>query len=212
LVQSNSQTNTARVRSRRLILVIAAAGAAAAAPLWLPKTCGIQWALIGGEERALVALKNRVQVPANGDFDRRVSLDALLARGRDDTRWSDRHAAAIEGYVTGVRPGPVEFANCLSFTQRDIHVHLARAPHARGIDQVVVEVTPYWRRWAREQGLDWSLDALRRHVGKRVRVEGWLLFDIEHDEESENTRPGLVHNWRATAWELHPVTGIHVVE
>ncbi len=211
-MQSNPQTNTARVRTRRLILIIAAAGAAATGPLWLPKTCGLQWALIGAEERALVALKNRVQVPANHDFDRRVSLDALLARGRDDMRWSDRYAAAIEGYVTAVRPGPVEFANCLSFTQRDIHIDVARAPRARAIDQVVVEVTPSWRRWARDQGLDWSLEALRRLVGKRVRFEGWLLFDIEHDEESENTRPGLVHNWRATAWELHPVTSIHVVE
>jgi len=48
-------------------------------------------------------------------------------------------------------------------------------------------------------------------VGQRVRFEGWLMFDIEHDEESENTSPGRPVNWRATAWELHPVTAIHVL-
>jgi hypothetical protein len=212
LVESNPQTNTAAVRTRRFILIVAAASAAAAAPLWLPKTCGIQWALISAEERGLIALKNRVQVPASDDFDRRVSLDALLARGRDATRWSDRYAASIEGYVIVVRPGAVEFANCLSFTERDIHLHVARVPDAPVGEHVVVEVTPHWRSWARQHGLDWSLAALQRLVGKRVRLEGWLLFDIEHDDESENTNPGLVHNWRATAWELHPVTSIRVLE
>ena len=28
----------------------------------------------------------------------------------------------------------------------------------------------------------------------------------------ENTTPGRVGNWRATAWELHPVTGVEVVD
>jgi hypothetical protein len=37
------------------------------------------------------------------------------------------------------------------------------------------------------------------------------MFDEEHDRESENTNPGHSENWRATAWELHPVTAIQVV-
>ena len=36
------------------------------------------------------------------------------------------------------------------------------------------------------------------------------MLDGEHADEAENTRPGRARNWRATAWEVHPVTGIEV--
>ena len=181
-------------------------------PVWLPHTCEVQWALVSSDERRLIALKNRATPPNETDFDRRVTLEALLMRGPDQSRWSDERAAVIEGYVVRVQPGAIEFANCLSLSERDIHIDVARESRAPSIERVVVEVTPHWRRWAREQGLDWSLEGLSRLVGKHVRIEGWLLFDTEHADESENTKPGLLHNWRATAWELHPVTGIRAVE
>ena len=53
--------------------------------------------------------------------------------------------------------------------------------------------------------------ALAAFVGRRVRVAGWLMFDHEHADEAENTRPGERDNWRATAWEIHPVTAIAVL-
>src|SRR3989442_8727307 len=49
-------------------------------------------------------------------------------------------------------------------------------------------------------------------VVRWVRVTGWLLFDDEHQRQAENTTPGMVGNWRATAWELHPVTRVEVVD
>ena len=42
--------------------------------------------------------------------------------------------------------------------------------------------------------------------------EGWLYFDLGHDEESENIAPGNPENWRATAWEVHPITKITVMK
>jgi hypothetical protein len=45
-----------------------------------------------------------------------------------------------------------------------------------------------------------------------VRFEGWLMFDEEHRDESEHSNPGQAGNWRATAWEIHPVTMFKVVE
>jgi hypothetical protein len=39
-----------------------------------------------------------------------------------------------------------------------------------------------------------------------------MLFDTEHVGESENTAPGSPGNWRATAWEIHPVTGITLLD
>ena len=33
-----------------------------------------------------------------------------------------------------------------------------------------------------------------------------------HAQESENLSPGGAQNWRATGWEIHPVTGITVLK
>jgi hypothetical protein len=63
-----------------------------------------------------------------------------------------------------------------------------------------------------ESGTDWATTTLRtqfRH--KWVKVRGWMMFDAQHANAAENTNPGGQHNWRATAWEIHPVTSIKVV-
>jgi hypothetical protein len=163
--------------------------------------------------REFATLKNRTSVPTDADFDRAVTLDALLEHGDDRARWSESRAAAIEGYVTDIREGSAEAANCFSLTRRDVHIHLARRADAPVLETIVVEVTPRGRDAARARGLDWSLDALRRDLpGRRCRFEGWLLFDREHADESENGAPGNPVDWRATAWEIHPVTGIEVLK
>jgi hypothetical protein len=77
----------------------------------------------------------------------------------------------------------------------------------------VLEVTPRGSRRAVEWGWDWRVATLKRElVGRRCRFEGWLLFDRGHADESENTAPGARGNWRGTAWEIHPVTRIEVLE
>ena len=199
--------NEARFGRRQLLLIVALA-LALSTPWWIVYTCPVQRALIGEEELALIALKNRIQQPTGSDFDQRVTLEAALARGDDRARWSEQRAAALEGYVVAVQPGAIEFANCLSFTDRDTHIDLALAPDAPITERMVLEVTPPMREWARQRGLDWSIPALRALVGHRVRFEGWLLWDLEHVDESENTNPAYSGNWRRTAWELHPVTAI----
>jgi hypothetical protein len=61
-------------------------------------------------------------------------------------------------------------------------------------------------------GVDWSTSALAATlVGRRVRVVGWMLFDKEHASESENLNPGNPKNWRATVWEIHPITMLEVL-
>ena len=197
---------------RRQVLLIVILALALSTPWWIVYTCPVQRALIDEEEVTLIALKNRRQQPAPSDFDQRVTLAALLARGDDRGRWSEQRAAALEGYVVAVQPGAIEFANCLSFTDRDTHIDLALGPDAPITERMVLEVTPPMREWARQHGLDWSLAALRALVGQRARIEGWLLWDLEHVDESENTNPAQSGNWRRTAWELHPVTSIRAVD
>jgi hypothetical protein len=73
----------------------------------------------------------------------------------------------------------------------------------------------------REQGIDWSTATLRGNntpgsqaksiYHKWVEVVGWMMFDTMHVDEAENTNPGGDGNWRATGWEIHPVTAMRVL-
>ena len=162
--------------------------------------------------RAFNRLKNRTGPPRANDFDGRVTLAELLRPGEDRGRWSEARAAALEGYVIVVQKGGVESANSFSIVRRDTHIEVGPRPDSPPRERVILEVTPALREWAAGQGMDWSHAALKRELtGRRCRFEGWLLFDINHAEESENVRPGGESNWRATAWEIHPVTFIKVL-
>ena len=164
--------------------------------------------------KSLNLLKNRTDVPTASDFDSTVTLRAMGAPGDDTHRWSVAKAATVEGYVYDVKVGGVETCNCKATDKslRDTHIELVVDPNdAAGGRRIIAEVTPRWRAIMREKGVDWSTLALRDHFkGRWVRITGWLLFDIEHGDEAENTAPGRERNWRETAWEIHPITAIEV--
>jgi hypothetical protein len=200
-------------RRRKIYLALLIAASLAGLFIYFQENCPEAGGALSLGKRALVRLKNRTSLPQPTDFDGRVTLPALLEPGDDRERWFASRAAAIEGYVVGVGAGGIEAANCFSPVKRDTHIYLALDPEAEPRNRVVVEVTPRIRAWAGGKGWDWSEAALRRELlGRVCRVEGWLMFDSEHDEEAENTAPGRKLNWRATAWEIHPVTGIEVVK
>jgi len=158
-------------------------------------------------------LKNRTMLPQQPDFDYQVTLNALLQPGDDSRRWSETSAARVEGYVVAVKDGSVESSNCYSLLRRDTHIGVALSKDAPPRERVEIEVTPRMRQWAKGQGLDWSTGALASElVGHWCQFEGWLMFDTGHDEESENTNRAGIRNWRATAWELHPVTSIKIIK
>jgi hypothetical protein len=162
--------------------------------------------------RELHRLKNRTSIPQPTDFDTRVTLAALLQPGDDHDRWSNNRAARIQGEVIDVAYARPEATNCFNPCRRDLHILIATHKDAAKNEHVVVEVTPNLYDWAAGQGIDWSEKTLQAQlVGHWCEVEGWLYFDAGHAEESENIHPGKTDNWRATAWELHPVTKITVV-
>ena len=175
--------------------------------------CGMAGDATAASAQALNRLKNRHTAPAQ--IDSQVSLVALVAPGDDRTRWSDTVGASVVGYVHDVKPGGIETTNCRArdLPDRDTHIELVLDPmQAAGGQRVIVEVTPRWRAIMAARGVDWSTAALRRdYLGRWVRVTGWLMFDAEHANASENTAPGRPRNWRATAWEVHPITAIAVV-
>jgi hypothetical protein len=120
--------------------------------------------------------------------------------------------------VIDVAYARAEAANCFSPCRRDIHILVANREGAAKTEQVVLEVTPnlqpiYESRATKggNLGTDKSEQDLRGQlVGHWCEFEGWLYFDVGHADQSENTAAHNPTNWRATAWELHPLTKITV--
>src|SRR6266850_5570143 len=182
--------------------------------LWLvlQRNCPSAGFALTSRARSLHRLKNRTVSPQESDYDSRITLDKLLQPGDVNDRWSIDRAARIQGQVIDVAYARAEAANCFSPCRRDIHILVANRKGAAKNEQIVLEVTPNLRDRARERGIDWSQQTLQAQlVGHWVEFEGWLYFDVDHSDQSANTAPQNPTNWRATAWELHPVTKITII-
>ncbi len=160
-------------------------------------------------------LKNRTSFPAQSDFDSSITLAKMLEPGDDRNRWRTDKTAEITAYVADVKVGGIETCNCKARDpeHRDTHIELVINPmNYTNTQKVIVEVTPRMRKLLSAKGEDWSTRTLRDHIlGRWVKVRGWMLFDFEHERQAENTNPGNERNWRATSWEIHPLTSMEVV-
>jgi hypothetical protein len=173
--------------------------------------CGMTGNAKGSQAKDLNRHKNRWKIPATLPIDPQVTLTTMLAPGDDEGRFDQEKAAKITGFVINVKVGGNESCNCNETkpVDRDTHIELALAPGAPEIQRVIVEVTPRLRQ---EIGSKWTTSALQTSIkGKWVEISGWMLFDTMHLHEAENTNPGGARNWRATCWEIHPVTKITVL-
>lgn len=201
-----------RVRSRVLPLLFAillSPNSARAQDVF--KGCGMEGDAHAANVMALNRLKNRYTEPTT--INPKVTLKAMLEPGDDRTRWKVKDGAEVVGYVADVKVGGIETCNCHARKpdDRDTHIELCLNPMDGESKRVIVEVTPRWRAMMKAKGVDWTTKALRSALlGRWVKVRGWMLFDAEHKNQAENTAPGNPRNWRATSWEIHPVTSIEV--
>ena len=196
------------------LLAVAACGEPANAQIMYHQ-CGLTGSRASPIVQQLNYLKNRWNSPKPKNINPAITLDAVLATGKDTRRWPDNSAAEIEGIVFDVKPGGIESTNCMAqdLADRDTHIEIVRRMDDSGLTRrMIVEVTPRLRALALARGLDWSTQALLALKGHRVKITGWMLFDFEHIDESENTAPRKRDNWRATAWEIHPATDITVLD
>ncbi len=76
---------------------------------------------------------------------------------------------------------------------------------------VIVEMTP---QCCGPDGRIWTADEVQAVKGMKVKVLGQLMVDNEHDVPGQNCgRSDHTKNcWRASVWELHPVTGFEVCD
>jgi hypothetical protein len=194
-------------RTRILLILPAIFAVLISGWLALSRHCPNAGIALTSKARALHRLKNRTTLPQPSDFNPQISLSELLKPGDDSSRWSTQQAARIEAYVIDVAYARPEATNCYLPCRRDLHMLVANRQGALKNEQVVLEVTPNFREWAARRGWDWSETTLRTQLpGHWCEFEGWLYFDVGHAKESENTAPRNPGNWRATAWEIHPVT------
>ncbi len=159
--------------------------------------------------------KNRYTEPSQNDFNSNVTAASMLNPGNDETRWSTSNAVELTGFVFDVKPGGLETCNCHASdkSQMDTHIVLVADPNStKGSQRIIVEITPRMRFLMMQKGIDWSTEKIKAtYMGHWVKVKGWLFFDEEHKASAENTNPGNASNWRATSWEVHPITSIELV-
>jgi hypothetical protein len=172
--------------------------------------CGIEGDSTNPKLVAIDQLKNRSQAPSI--VLPALDWNVLLKPGDDTNRLDSSGAATLTGYVAAVQPGGVESCNCHAkdLPHRDTHIYVAQdSKHAAKSQCVIVEVTPRFR----DLHPDWTSALLKKNLtGHIVTFTGWLLFDAEHKQNAVNTEPGNKKDWRATCWELHPVTDIEIVK
>jgi hypothetical protein len=159
---------------------------------------------------------------------KKITVQEIRDPANDTGKFTPSKQVWVTGYVAGVDPGGMpETCNCKRTDLRDVHINIVADPSEAG-DQskyVVVEFTP---RWEKRFGFnDSNYDAMRQAVedkikGKWVKFSGWMMYDFIHANASQSTSPGnpvcpndgRQHsgcNWRATPWEVHPVTAYAVV-
>jgi hypothetical protein len=173
--------------------------------------CSITGSAKRRNDHDLNRFKNRTSFPTKKDIDPKFNWTELAKFEDDRDKFSVDKAAILRGYVLRVRMSEAETCNCNSPTPefRDTHIILTPNKNERGVlSQIVVEVTPRVRAMMASKGEDWSQKALKKLVGKEIEVQGWLMYDYKHGDQSAKIRQKTKGVTRSTAWEIHPVMAI----
>jgi hypothetical protein len=179
--------------------------------------CGPTGSAKRPQEMNLNPFKNRDQVPVASNINKQITLASMLVPGEDKSRFDNHMAAQITGHVASAKVGGIESCNCkaIDLPHRDTHIDVVLSPKDFPDlkRHVIVEVTPRIRRLMAAQGKDWSTPTLHTTLpGHFVRFTGWMFYDTEHRPQCFNTAPNNANDWRATAWEIHPVTNIEILK
>ncbi len=159
----------------------------------------------------------------------------LTAAQREELDSCENQIVSLTGWLVLAYAGPPETTNCGDETFHDWHLEIFQKPsdHALQVGDptpIICEITPrteriIYRDGVRLQSLagffrlqDASYKATG-HKAQKVRVTGYLLWDDDHNASADvgSTiqrfgRNGLHQPWRSTAWEIHPVMKIEVIQ
>ncbi|HEY8188235.1 MAG TPA: hypothetical protein VIF64_19355 [Pyrinomonadaceae bacterium] len=151
-------------------------------------------------------LKNRDTPP--DVIDHSVTLARILTPSEDKS-FKNLMGAEIVGYVAHVKRGEAkETCNCSRKDIADIHIEVVLNEADKDISSkyMIVEISP---RFQAELG---NLASVKSALqGHWVKFTGWMMNDVVHRTNAKNTNPHGKNIWRATSWEIHPVTAFKVV-
>jgi hypothetical protein len=157
-------------------------------------------------KQALNKLKNRDGAPTS--ITKTVTLTEIMKPLKDGL-FKPEQGVTIVGFVAHVKPGePQETCNCARDDIADIHIDVVLKESDRNTSSkyMIVEISPRW------QGKLGDLGSVKSKLeGHWVKFTGWMLYDYIHKSNAKNTNPKGKAIWRATAWEVHPVTAFTVV-
>lgn len=160
---------------------------------------------VPAKEAAMNLMKNRNDI--TGRINHSITIQDLID-SPEETDLVQNTAVEITGFVADVIAGtPNETCNCARSDIADIHIDVVakKADRNNNDKYVIVEISP---RFQEKLG---DLNTVKKAItGKWVKFTGWLTYDYKHRSNSRNVqRTGNI--WRATAWEVHPVTAFKVV-
>jgi len=172
------------------------------------------------------------------EYDSRLqskSRSQLTATQKDQLDSYENQIVSLTGWLVHAYAGPPETTNCASPVFHDWHLEIFEnqsdhAPRIGDPTPIICEITPRTERAiygdnVRIQSLagffrlqDTSYKPTG-HKAQRVRVTGYLLWDDEHNGSADVGSTGQYvgsngfnHPWRSTAWEIHPVMKIEVLQ
>ena len=168
-------------------------------------------------------LKNRYDIPKPGDI-KTLKVGDLVASDAIKSKFTQGTAVEVTGYVYVVKSGGQESCNCKTTGQSfwDTHIELTPDNKDTSVKSIfIVEVTPRLREELNKQA-EWTTETLHKNIlHHTVTIQGWLFYDEIHEPEAYSTNPNntpinsKTHkgpNFRASCWEIHPITSINVVK
>jgi hypothetical protein len=159
----------------------------------------------------------------------------LTAAQKDELDSYENQIVSLTGWLVLAYAGPPETTNCGSPMFHDWHLEIFEnasdhAPQIGDPTPIICEITPrteqrLYRDGIRIQSLAGFFRLLDRsfqptqHKAQKIRVTGYLLWDDDHNGSADVGSTieyigsnGFHHPWRSTAWEIHPVMKIEVIQ
>ena len=188
--------------------------------LFLSRICSAQTTIhISDIQDMYYSYKN---CPVAGDNKRFASMDSMKNRGVATDSYSHMNfnllstadvntkfnvlptqGIMVEGYIMDMEKSGKESCDCHSDVYIDTHIYLAPDENHTDKSQcLIVEVTPRFR----EKFGDIK-ELKSKYLHSKVKVYGYLFCDEEHKTNSKADN-GKGNLWRASCWEVHPVTEI----
>jgi hypothetical protein len=159
----------------------------------------------------------------------------LTAEQKDQLNSLEKQIVSLIGWLNLAYPGPPETTNCGSANLHDWHLEIFENPsdHPPQVGDptpIICEITPRTEQALYREGIRiQSLAGFFRlhdkrfqatgHKAQKIRVTGYLMWDDDHNGSADVgstveyfSTNGFHHPWRSTAWEIHPVMKIEVIE